>query len=58
MNPTENVLTLFKIKVSMRKPSNLKGLIKVIKTEWNMLPGELVKSLISSMESRIESVIE
>ena len=58
MNPTENVLALFKTKVSMRKPSNLKGLIKAIKTEWNMLPGELVRSLISSMESRIESVIE
>ena len=58
MNPTENLLALLKVKVSMRKPSNLKELIKAIKTEWNMLPSELVKNLISSMESSIESVIE
>ena len=57
-NPTENLWALLKIKVSMGKPSNLKELIKRIETEWNILPIELAKQFISSMESRMENVIE
>ena len=58
MNPIENLRAFLKIKVSMRKPSNLKELTKAIKTEWIVLPSELVKNLISSMESRVKSVLE
>ena len=57
-NLTENFWVLLRIKVSMRKPSNVKELIKVIETEWNILPSELAQHFISCMESRIENVIE
>ncbi|CAF4331666.1 unnamed protein product [Rotaria sp. Silwood2] len=58
MNPMENLWALLKIKVSMRKPSNIKELIKAIKQEWNLLPKELAENLMFSMKYRIESVID
>ncbi|CAF4387106.1 unnamed protein product [Rotaria magnacalcarata] len=58
MNPMENLWALLKVNVSMRKPYNIKKLIKAIHKEWKLLPKEPAQNLMSSMDRRVECIFE
>lgn len=57
-NPIENLWTLLKINVSMRKPSNYNQLVKAIHKKWNLLPKELAENLMLGTNNRIQCAIE
>lgn len=58
MNPTENVWSLLKVKVTQRRPRTLEDLVAAIQNEWNELPRELAYNLMNSMERRVQSLID
>lgn len=57
-NCIENVWKILKVRVYYRKPKTLKQLAKIVREEWNRLPVELAEKLVSSMNKRVEALIE
>ena len=57
-NLIENLWSILKTRVAYRRPHLTKDLIKAINKEWNNLPKELALKLITSMEKRIEALID
>ena len=58
LNPIENLWKLLKFKVAEHRASNIHQLKKAIKKEWQLLPSDMGKRLVASMERRISAIIE
>lgn len=57
-NCIENAWHVLKIRVSNRKPRNLKQLNRVVKQEWKKLSKSYAKKLVGSMSKRVQALIE
>ena len=58
LNPIENLWAIVKRNVEKRMPKNLAELEQFMAEEWDAIPNSLLISLIHSMKSRCELVIE
>ena len=58
-NPIENVWRIMKIRISKKKRiSTTRGLKAELTKEWNQLPSALAVELVSSMKSRVGTLIK
>ena len=59
LNPIEELWSIVESGLRKHKPgpSNIRELEKMVIEEWESIPEELYRSLISSMPSRIQAVI-
>jgi transposase len=59
LNPIENLWNDVKNKVygGGKKPKNIKGLEKIVRTAWKMIPLERIQVLVDSMPQRIQACI-
>ena len=58
LNPIENLWGVLKNEVSKRQFSNKAELWSFVKEEWQKIPIETCRKLISSMPNRMQKVIE
>jgi hypothetical protein len=57
LNPIEHLWRDLKIAVQLRSPSNLTGLERICREEWEKLPKYMCAKLVVSYRTRLEAVI-
>lgn len=58
LNPIENLWEILDREVKKKNCSNLAELEKILKAEWEKIPLHTIVSLVDSMPSRLQAVIE
>lgn len=58
LNPIENLWEILDREVRKKNPSNLTELEQILKSEWEKIPLDITTSLVDSMPSRLQAVIE